>query len=164
MNTLAAAATVLLTLVLAPEQKATDWDVIQPGITTLTELTTKFGSPDEVLAAFPWSEWSATWKKRPVSRNYIFRYTSAASPLLKGPAGLADSVEVSIADRKVISIEWRYGGPSARKAAATVRADGQMNQGPNESVSKAAKDVPGGWLLVEMGQNDSTVRVVLEMK
>ena len=143
-----------------------DWTSIKPQATTEAELTSMFGPPDEVEAVFPWSEWSATWKKRPVSSRYLVRYTKQASrsKLLEGPLGMADEVEVSIALKKVISVEWIHGGPSARPAAARVRGDTQLTHITHEGVVKSAKNVPDGFLSFEVAQDESRVRILLQMK
>jgi len=79
-----------------------DWTTVRPGITTDAELVAAFGSPDEVVATFPWTEWSARWKKRPLTSRHLLRYgaQSSGSPLLVGPGGKADDVEVAISDKK----------------------------------------------------------------
>jgi hypothetical protein len=146
--------------------RSADWTSIKPQTTTEAELRAAFGPPDEVIATFAWSEWSAVWKKRPVTNRYVLRYTAqlSRSALLTGFAGKADAVNVTISDKKVLSVEWTYGGPSARVAAGVVRADTQMNHDRVESGSQSSKQLTSGWLTVDLGPNDSKVRVVLEMK
>jgi hypothetical protein len=147
-------------------EQSSSWTSIKPSVTTQAELIAAFGPPDQVVATFPWSEWSATWKKRPLSDWYVLKYQrpDSRSGLLHGPAGPADSVEVTIGGKKVIVVEWIYGGPSARAAAAVLRTDPQMDPVPREPGSYAAKDVPGGWVSAELGPGDSRVRVTLELK
>jgi hypothetical protein len=158
---------VTLVAVVAPHgvARSVDWTGIKPQTTTEAELIAAFGPPDEVIATFAWSEWSAVWKKRPVTNRYVLRYTAqvSRSALLTGPAGKADAVDVTISNKKVMSVEWTHGGLSARAAAGVVRADTQMNHSGAGSVSQSAKSVPSGWLTVDLGPNDSTDRVQLAM-
>jgi hypothetical protein len=146
--------------------EAADWTTIKPGVTTEAEILAAFGAPDEVAATFPWSEWSARWKKRPLTRDYLLRYRVqySKSVLLVGPGGKADDVEVELWDRKVGAVRWHYGGPSAHAAAAALRADPQMSFGAQESISHAGKGVTGGVLWVEVGPGDSRVEVLLQLK
>jgi hypothetical protein len=145
---------------------AADWARIKPGVTTEAELVAAFGAPTEVVATFPWAEWSARWKKRPVTPQYVLRYRvgDSNSALLVGPGGKADDVEVDVWDRKVGGVRWHYGGPSARTAASLLRADPQMKFGAPEAMSHAGRSVEGGILWAEVGPNDSTVEVLLALK
>ena len=159
---------IMMISVAAPQGAALpqDWTIIKPNVTTVAELTKVFGPPDEVVASFPWSEWSAVWKKRPVTDRYTLRYIAQASrsALLDGPAGKADSVDVVISAKRVLAVEWEYGGPSARLAATRIRGDAGMQHDTVGSLMRAAKDVPGGWLLAELSPGDSNVRVELQRK
>ena len=147
-------------------QTPKDWTAIVPQATTQAELTMEFGPPDEVVATFPWSEWSATWKRRPVTRNYLLRYAKerSQSRLLNGPAGPADSVDVHIADKKVIAVEWMHGGPTARAAAARIRADPEVRSTNAHEPLKWAKDAINGTLSFEVASDDSQVRAFYQMK
>jgi rhodanese-related sulfurtransferase len=109
-----------------------DWRSIRPQVTTEAELVARFGAPAEVVTTFPWSEWTAKWKKRPIVSRFTLRYTiqESKSPLLDGPAGPADSVEVAMHDSKVVSVMWRYGGSSAKAAAQLLRANSNLKMGP----------------------------------
>jgi len=71
-----------------------DWTTVRPGITTDAELVAAFGSPDEVVATFPWTEWSARWKKRPLTSRHLLRYgaQSSGSPLLVKILGTGYSI------------------------------------------------------------------------
>jgi hypothetical protein len=80
---------------------AADWQTIRPQVTTERELISIFGAPDEVVSTYPWTEWSANWKKRPKASHYTLEYGNASESILRvGPAGRADSVEVMVADRR----------------------------------------------------------------
>lgn len=155
-----------LLMALAGTSETNDWSSIKIDVTTQAELIAAFGSPDEVIATFPWSEWSAIWKKRPLTSYYVLRYRKqySSSRLLVGPGGEADDVEVTIRKGNVGSVRWHYGGPSARAAVGTLRADPAMNFGPVEGLSHGGKAVTGGSLWVEVGPGDSTVEVLLQLK
>jgi hypothetical protein len=144
--------------VVQPARVRADWRVIKPAVTTQDELIATFGPPDEVVATFPWSEWSAKWKKRPISTNYTLRYLVVSrSALLPGPAGSADAVEVIVADKRVIAVRWIYHGPTARVAMDTIRKDPEMDLAPRESdFPSASKPVPNGWLVVERIRDGGT--------
>ena len=162
MRTLFAFVVVALASTLAV---AADWHMIQPHVTTESELLSVFGPPDEVVSTYPWSEWSAKWKKRPNASHYTLMYRGASgSALLVGPAGKADSVEVAISNSKVIGLTWHHGGPSAKAAAASLRADPEMAFGPNKTVFTAGKGSPGQSIYVEFGPDDSEVAVHLSLK
>ena len=152
--------------ILQPARVRTDWTVIKPAVTTQDELIAAFGRPDEVFATYPWSEWSAKWKKRPVSTNYTLRYLAVSrSSLLPGPAGSADAVEVIVADKRVIAVRWIYHGPTARAAMDAIRNDPEMVLALRESeFPSASKPVPNGWLVVERLRDGGTVHVTLELK
>jgi hypothetical protein len=160
------AVTVVSVLGLGCASEAGDWSGVKPGITTEPELLATFGSPDEVVATFPWVEWSARWKKRPLSTQYLFRYRVqySSSDLLVGPGGKADDVEVEIADRKVLAVRWHYGGPPARAAAASLRGDPEIHFQEADSVSRGSKPLPAGLLVVDIGPRNSTLQVVLQLK
>lgn len=146
---------------------AADWTRIKIAEMTEAEFLISFGPPDEVVVTFPWSEWSAQWKKRPVKAHYKLRYTqpSSKSSVLTGPGGKADSVEVEISGGRVRAVWWHYGGMPAREAAAAFRADPELTFGPREAASRAAKRVAGGALFVDLeGPYDSTVSVLLSLK
>jgi hypothetical protein len=135
-------------------------------MTTEAELVAHFGTPDEVITTFPWSEWSAKWKKRPIVSGLTWRYTiqESKSPLLEGPGGPADSVEVDMHDSKVVSVRWRYGGASAKAAAEMLRANSSLKMGPTAATSRAFGGSVGQALVVEFGPNDSQVEVRLDLK
>ena len=156
----------MLASILVPEVRAADWRSIKPQTTSETEVVAAFGSPDEVLSTFPWAEWSATWKKRPAASRYTLRYTAqgSKSELLVGPGGPADDAEVHVAAGRVLAVVWHYGGPSARAAGQQLRADSTMTFGPSGSVSQASSAVPGGVIFAELGVNDTSVEVRLELK
>jgi rhodanese-related sulfurtransferase len=143
-----------------------DWRSIRPQVTTEAELVARFGAPAEVVTTFPWSEWTAKWKKRPIVSRFTLRYTiqESKSPLLDGPAGPADSVEVAMHDSKVVSVMWRYGGSSAKAAAQLLRANSNLKMGPTETTSRAFGGSLGQSLVVEFGPNDTQVDVRLELK
>jgi hypothetical protein len=145
---------------------AADWTSIKPAHTTEKQLIAEFGAPDEIVATFPWSEWSARWKIRPRTSNYALRYRSdpAKSELLIGPGGKADSVEVDISESTVLSVTWQYGGPSARRAAEVLRSDPEMHFSSPESPSYGSKLGPNGRVFAELGADNSTVRVVYDLK
>ncbi len=146
---------------------AADWTKIKVVEMTEAEFLSSFGPPDEVIVTFPWSEWSAQWKKRPVKSHYKLRYTrpQSKSSVLSGPGGNADSVEVEVSSGRVRAVWWHYGGMPARNAAASFRADPALTFGPREAASSAVKAVPGGTLFVDLeGPHDSTVRVLLSLK
>jgi hypothetical protein len=157
---------VVIAAVLSPALLAADWKSIRPDATSEAELIDAFGPPDEVVSTFPWAEWSAKWKKRPKSSHYILRYTvqSSKSELLVGPAGAADDAEVHIYDGVVGVVKWHYGGPSARAAAAMLRADPEVRSGPVESMSRGARETEGGWITSTVGPGDAQVEVVLALK
>ena len=154
-----------LFVILGPAAGA-DWNEIRPQVTGEPEILSKFGSPDEIVVTFPWQEWSAKWKKRPRASYYTFRYQhESPSSLLTGPGGQADSAEVEIGDGKVMIVRWLYGGPSARAAAARIRADTTMKPSGSEgTVQYLAKEVTGGWVSVEIGPRDAEVKVTLQLK
>jgi hypothetical protein len=143
-----------------------DWTVIKPTVTTQDELIATFGPPDEVLATFPWTEWNAKWKKRPISRTYTLRYLVVSrSSLLPGPAGSAEAVEVIVGDKRVIAVRWIYHGPTARAAMDAIRNDPEMDFAPRESdFPSASKPLPNGWLVVERLRDGGTVHVTLDLK
>jgi hypothetical protein len=138
---------VTLVAVVAPHgvARSADWTGVKPQTTTEAELITAFGSPDEVIATFAWSEWSAVLKKAPRHKPIRSSVHCAGLALCSpGPAGKADGVDVTISNKKVLSVEWTHGGLSARAAAGVVRADTQMNHSGAGSVSQSAKSVPSG--------------------
>jgi hypothetical protein len=159
-------ASVVTVLVFAGIADGADWTTLRPQVTTETELIAAFGPPAEVTATFPWTEWNARWKKRPRTSEYVLRYRvqDSASALLIGPAGKADEVEVAVWERRVSAVRWRYGGPSARTAASALRADPRMTFGSPESTSHAGRSVDGGFLLAEIGRNDTQVEIQLSLK
>ena len=160
------AVAVVSAVAVSAKTEAADWTSIRVGVTTEAEVIAAFGPPDEVVATFPWSEWSARWKIRPHTRDYLLRYRvqSSKSAVLVGPGGKADDVEIEMWDRKVGAVRWHYGGPSANAAAATLRADLEMSFSAANSVTKAVKAVSGGSLYVEVGSGDTTVQVLLQLK
>jgi hypothetical protein len=142
-----------------------DWHDIKPQVTTERELTSAFGTADEVVTTFPWSEWNAKWKIRPRVSGYTLRYNSAStSAILVGPAGKADSAEVDVWDSKIIAVTWHYGGPSAKTAAATLRADPQISFIAGGSVSAGGGGPIGQSIYAELGPNDTKVTVSLSLK
>jgi hypothetical protein len=143
-----------------------DWTRVRPAVTTEAELLEWFGPPTNVLATFPWNEWNAKWKKRPVSLTYRLRYESGSSTsdLLVGPGGSAESVEVIVADKKVHGIRWRYGGPFAKTAAANLRASAIYEFRARNSGSVASAALDGGFVLVEIGPDDTEVEILLQLK
>jgi hypothetical protein len=145
---------------------AADWRSIKPNRSTEQELVAAFGPPDEVVATFPWNEWSARWKVRPVTRTYRLRYRSdlRKSPLLAGPGGSADEVNVDIWDRKIVSVVWRYTGDSGVAAAQMLRADPELKFNATESPCYAAKGLPNGRVYVEIAKGNSPVVVVYDLK
>lgn len=156
---------VLLSLSASPAP-ARDWSDVRPAVTTENELLNWFGPPTEVVATFPWGEWSAKWKKRPRTDFYRLRYEvgSSSSPLLVGPGGKAEEVEVTVRNGRVGSIWWRYGGPSARSAAASLRGTPEFNFRAQHPGAMGARSVDGGWITVDIGENDSVVEVRLQLK
>ena len=157
----------LMFLLLSPAPApARDWSDLRPAVTTEKELLSWFGPPTEVVATFPWGEWSARWKKRPLTASYRLRYEvgSSSSRLLVGPGGKAEEVEVTVHDGRVGSIWWRYGGPSARSAAASLRETPEFNFRAQNPGSVGARSVEGGWITVDIGENDSVVEVRLQLK
>jgi hypothetical protein len=144
---------------------AADWRAVWPHVTTESELISAFGAPNQVTSVYLWSEWSAKWKKRPNASHYTLRYeTTSDSALLVGPGGKADSVEVGVADSKIIGVTWHYGGPSAKAAAITLRADRVMTFGPAKVVSTAGGGKVGQSIYVQVGPDDSEVTVSLSLK
>jgi hypothetical protein len=143
-----------------------DWTQVRPAVTTEKEVLAWFGPPTNVVASFPWGEWSATWKKRPRTDSYRLRYEagSSSSPLLVGPGGQSEAVEVSIWKGKVQSIGWRYGGPLARSAAASLRATPDFNFRARSNGATGSRNVEGGWLTADIGENDTVVEVTLQLK
>jgi len=158
--------TVLVALLACAALQAGDWTTIRPAVTTEAELLAAFGSPDEVVATFPWAEWSARWKKRPVAAGYVLSYQvqGSKSPLLVGPAGQADHVEVNVWQGKVGAVRWQYGGPTARAAAEVLRGDPQVRFDTADTLAHGGKPVTGGLLSVEIGPRDARVEVLLQLK
>jgi hypothetical protein len=161
-----AASLSLVALVASGASRAADWKSIKPARTGEAEVIAQFGAPDEIVATFPWSEWSARWKTRPRTSQYVIRYRSdpAKSDLLRGPGGAADAAEVYLSKGTVVSVTWHYSGPSARAAAATLRADTEIQFSPPESPSYGSKALPDGRLFIEFGSEESSVRVVYDLK
>lgn len=155
-------ALVAMLLALAPSAHGADWRSIKPTQTSEAELIGAFGAPDDVTATFPWSEWSAKWKKRPNSSGYVFRYSAwnSQSSLLVGPGGPADDVAVDIHSRQVFAVAWHYHGPSAVAAAARLRADLARNPDLLADVRTSA----AGVVWVKFAPDDSDVEVRLELK
>jgi len=145
---------------------AADWQTIKPNRTTEQELIAAFGPPNEVIATFPWSEWNARWKVRPVTKTYRLRYRSdvGTSPLLSGPAGHADEVNIDVSDRRVLSVQWRYTGESGVTAAQALRADSELKFNTTDSPCYAAKALPNGRLYVEIAKDNAPVLVVYDLK
>ena len=157
----------IIVLAVVEPALALEWETIQPQITKEAELLDRFGAPDEVVTFFPWSEWSAKWKKRPIATHYTLRYFSysSKSPLLVGPGGKADSVEVKISNSKVVIVTWHYGGPSAHAAAAELRKNPDMKIERNvTTISHGNMGSPGKNIMISFGPNDSTVEVQLALK
>jgi hypothetical protein len=152
--------------ILSLRSSAADWKSIKPALTSEKEVIAQFGVPDEVVATFPWSEWSARWKIRPLSSHHTLRYRSdvASSDLLVGPGGKADSAEVFIGNDVVQTVTWSYGGPSARAASEMLRADTEMHFSPSDSPSYGSKAVPNGRVFVEFDPSGSSLRVVYDLK
>jgi hypothetical protein len=69
-----------------------------------------------------------------------------------------------ISNGLVISIEWLYGGPPARAAAQVLRADPEMKFSSPTSPCHAWKPTEHGRIYAELGENDSAVRVVYDLK
>jgi hypothetical protein len=161
-----AAISFILTLSASSSSGAADWKTIQPARTSETEVISKFGPPDEIVAIFPWTEWSARWKIRPITNRYTLRYRSdpAKSDLLLGPGGTADDAEVSISKGTVIAVTWHYSGPSARAASALLRADPEISFTPPESPSYGSKALPDGRLFIEFDSSGTAVHVVYDLK
>jgi hypothetical protein len=159
-------AALIQSAVVADKVWATDWAIIKPAITTESELLSTFGNPTEVRASFPWEEWSAKWKKRPKADSYILRYRrqESRSQLLVGPGGPADDVEVGIYNGKVLSVTWRYGGPSARSAIETLGGDTQLSKGPLESTYRIGKHMPHGFLSGTLASNGTQAEMRYELK
>ena len=157
---------VALLLISVPPSQAHDWSRVRPAVTTERELLSWFGPPTEVVATFPWDEWSAKWKKRPRTDFYRLRYEvgSSSSPLLIGPGGKAEEVEATVHDGRVDSIWWRYGGPSARSAAASLRKTPEFTFRAQNPGAVGARSVDGGWITADIGENDSVVEVRLQLK
>ncbi len=85
--------------------------------------------------------------------------------MLDGPAGKADDAEVDISNGGVVlSVTWRYGGPAAHAAAALLRGDAEMRFSSPDSPAYGSKALPHGRLFVELGAEDSSVRVVYDLK
>ena len=153
-------------IALCSTSQAADWEAIQPARTLEKELISLFGSPQEIVVTFPWTEWSARWKIRPNSTNYVLRYRSDGpkSTLLHGPGGLADGVEASVFNGIVHSVTWQYGGPSARDAARLLRSDPGVSFMSQESPTTGSKVMPYGVLFIEIGRGDTSVKISLELK
>jgi hypothetical protein len=156
----------LVGIALCSESKAAEWQAIQPARTPEKELISSFGAPQEIVVTFPWNEWSARWKVRPTSTSHVLRYRSDGpmSPLLQGPGGLASDAEVSVFNGIVHSVTWYYGGPSARAAARILRNDPSVNFTSQESPSTGGKALLYGILFIEIGRDDTSVKVHLELK
>jgi hypothetical protein len=145
---------------------ARDWRDLRPAATSEKEVLDWFGPPTVAVATFPWAEWSAKWKKRPQTASYRLRYEvgSSSSPLLVGPGGRAEDVEVTIANGKVVSVWWRYGGPSARSAAARLRETPEFSFRTRELGTTGSRDVEGGWLKADIEERDTVVEITLQLK
>jgi hypothetical protein len=146
--------------------QAANWDQIEPQRTTESELVALFGVPDEVTATQSWKEWRSGRPRKPQSAH-LLRYVSndRPSPLLSGPGGTADSVEVEIgADGKVLLVTWHFGGPSARSATEVLKADPSFKFETEDACSHAWKMVNGYPLLVQIGPGSGTVEAVFQLK
>lgn len=155
-----------LTMLLPHVSQAASWDQIQPQRTTESELVAWFGVPDEVIAAQSWREWRSG-RPRKLQAAHSLRYVShdRPSPLLSGPGGPADSVEVEIgADGKVWLVTWHFGGPSARAATEILKADPALKFETEDACSNAWKMVNGYPLTVQIGPGSGTVEAVFQLK
>jgi hypothetical protein len=101
-----------------------------------------------------------------LEQTYRLRYEvgSSQSSLLVGPGGKAEEVKVTVHDGKVGSIWWRYGGPSARSAAARLRKMPEFNFRTQNPGAVGSRSVDGGWITADIGENDSVVEVRLQLK
>jgi hypothetical protein len=154
-------------LLVCGASSAADWKDVKPSRTTEAELIAAFGAPDEIRATFPWSEWSARWRIRPRTTRYVLLYRpdlGAKSALLVGPGGSADGVEVDVSDSIVHGVTWNYGGPSARRAVEMLRADPEMRFNSPESPTYGSKLGPSGRVFAEIGSENTSVRVVYDLK
>jgi hypothetical protein len=142
------------------------WSELQPARSTESQVYTWFGAPTEVVATFPWKAWAASSAKPLATKNYKFRYRKgeSSSSLLHGPGGPADSATVDISNGLVIAVEWLYGGPPARAAAKMLRADSEMKFSSPESPCHAWKPTTHGRVFAELGEGDSEVRVIYDLK
>jgi hypothetical protein len=142
------------------------WSQIQPARSTESQIYTWFGAPTEVLGTFSWQAWVARSTKPLTTKSYKFRYRTgeSSSSLLDGPAGPADSATVDIFNGLVSSVEWLYGGPPARAAAQVLRADPEMEFSSPTSPCHAWKPTSHGRVFAELGEDDSEVRVVYDLK
>jgi hypothetical protein len=156
----------IVALLAASSAGAHDWNDLRPAVTTEREIVSWFGEPTAVIATFPWAQWNAKWKRRPETASYRLRYEvgSSASSLLLGPGGKAEEVEVTIRKGKLGAVRWRYGGPSARSAAAQLRGTPEFAVRPRDSGAVGARSVDGGWLAAEIGEGDSVVEITLQLK
>ena len=161
-----AAATIAVILAAPARAEQASWSVIQPARSTESQIYTWFGPPTEVVATFPWQAWAVSPTKPLTTKNYDFRYQKAqsSSSLLDGPGGPADTATVIISNALVVAIEWLYGGPPARSAAQVLRADPDMKFSSPTSPCYASKPTAHGLVFAELGETDSKVRVVYELK